>query len=170
MAFLVCSDFCGESGLRKVGLCGTHPLTRRYNSGGLVENFPIENLKFTSATISGVDGDVSLEIGIEPFELSLDGYSEEIETVISLYGINVPSELSELTGKTFTFPVNPDEGYIDGSVYFFGAHSPVDITEIKFGESTNGKLPITLKSSWALEFELTGFKNCTTTIQTYLKL
>ncbi|HAS6322829.1 TPA: DUF3265 domain-containing protein [Vibrio vulnificus] len=30
VAFWVCSDFCGESGLRKVGLCGTHPLTRRY--------------------------------------------------------------------------------------------------------------------------------------------
>ncbi|HCH1806366.1 TPA: DUF3265 domain-containing protein [Vibrio parahaemolyticus] len=30
VAFFVCSDFCGESGLRKVGLCGTHPLTRRY--------------------------------------------------------------------------------------------------------------------------------------------
>ncbi|EHR5462706.1 DUF3265 domain-containing protein [Vibrio parahaemolyticus] len=30
MAFLVCSDFCGESGLRKAGLGGTHPLTRRY--------------------------------------------------------------------------------------------------------------------------------------------
>ncbi|EOV0147002.1 DUF3265 domain-containing protein [Vibrio vulnificus] len=29
VAFLVCSEFCGESGLRKVGLCGTHPLTRR---------------------------------------------------------------------------------------------------------------------------------------------
>ncbi|HAS8362617.1 TPA: DUF3265 domain-containing protein [Vibrio vulnificus] len=29
MAFLVCGDFCGESGLRKVCLCGTHPLTRR---------------------------------------------------------------------------------------------------------------------------------------------
>ncbi|EMP4434589.1 DUF3265 domain-containing protein, partial [Vibrio vulnificus] len=24
VAFLVCSDFCGEIGLRKVGLCGTH--------------------------------------------------------------------------------------------------------------------------------------------------
>nr|WP_275138754.1 hypothetical protein [Vibrio furnissii] len=23
-------SFCGESGLRKVGLCGIHPLTRRY--------------------------------------------------------------------------------------------------------------------------------------------
>ncbi len=32
MAFLVCSDFCGESGLRKVGLGGIHPLTRRYVS------------------------------------------------------------------------------------------------------------------------------------------
>ncbi|MCU8295583.1 DUF3265 domain-containing protein [Vibrio vulnificus] len=32
MAFLVCSDFCGESGLREVGLCGIHPLTQRYVS------------------------------------------------------------------------------------------------------------------------------------------
>ncbi|HDY7896796.1 TPA: DUF3265 domain-containing protein, partial [Vibrio vulnificus] len=23
-------SFCGESGLRKAGLCGIHPLTRRY--------------------------------------------------------------------------------------------------------------------------------------------
>ncbi|EOA3786257.1 hypothetical protein ACH0R5_004402 [Vibrio vulnificus] len=32
VAFLVCGDFCGESGLRKVGLGGTHPLTQRYIS------------------------------------------------------------------------------------------------------------------------------------------
>ncbi|EGQ8002210.1 DUF3265 domain-containing protein [Vibrio vulnificus] len=30
VAFLVCGDFCGENCLRKAGLCGTHPLTRRY--------------------------------------------------------------------------------------------------------------------------------------------
>ncbi|HAS8443591.1 TPA: DUF3265 domain-containing protein [Vibrio vulnificus] len=30
MAFLVCSNFGGEIGLRKAGLGGTHPLTRRY--------------------------------------------------------------------------------------------------------------------------------------------
>ncbi|MGR3269210.1 DUF3265 domain-containing protein [Vibrio vulnificus] len=30
VAFLACSDFCGESGVRKLGLCGIHPLTRRY--------------------------------------------------------------------------------------------------------------------------------------------
>nr|WP_275673039.1 hypothetical protein [Vibrio vulnificus] len=26
---MVCGDFCGESGVRKLGLCGIHPLTRR---------------------------------------------------------------------------------------------------------------------------------------------
>ncbi|EGQ9976486.1 DUF3265 domain-containing protein [Vibrio vulnificus] len=30
MAFLVCGEFCGESGLREVGLGGNHPLTQRY--------------------------------------------------------------------------------------------------------------------------------------------
>ncbi|EHZ2657018.1 DUF3265 domain-containing protein [Vibrio vulnificus] len=30
MAFLVCGDFCGESDLQKLGLCGIHPLTQRY--------------------------------------------------------------------------------------------------------------------------------------------
>ncbi|HFQ5168119.1 TPA: DUF3265 domain-containing protein [Vibrio vulnificus] len=30
VAFLVCGVFGGEGGLRKVGLCGIHPLTRRY--------------------------------------------------------------------------------------------------------------------------------------------
>ncbi|POC22222.1 hypothetical protein CRN42_09930 [Vibrio vulnificus] len=27
---MVCGEFCGESGLREVGLGGIHPLTRRY--------------------------------------------------------------------------------------------------------------------------------------------
>ncbi|HDY7917383.1 TPA: DUF3265 domain-containing protein [Vibrio vulnificus] len=30
VVFLVCSGFCGESDLRKVGLGGIHPLTQRY--------------------------------------------------------------------------------------------------------------------------------------------
>ncbi|HAT8516543.1 TPA: DUF3265 domain-containing protein [Vibrio vulnificus] len=29
VAFLVCGEFGGENGLRKVGLCGIHPLTQR---------------------------------------------------------------------------------------------------------------------------------------------
>ncbi|HDZ9157131.1 TPA: DUF3265 domain-containing protein [Vibrio cholerae] len=34
VAFLVCGDFGGESGLRKAGLCSIHPLTRRYEAIG----------------------------------------------------------------------------------------------------------------------------------------
>ncbi|EOB3604776.1 TPA: DUF3265 domain-containing protein [Vibrio vulnificus] len=30
VAFLLCGEFCGESILRKVSLCGIHPLTQRY--------------------------------------------------------------------------------------------------------------------------------------------
>ncbi|ELP4436290.1 DUF3265 domain-containing protein [Vibrio vulnificus] len=30
VAFLVYGDFCGESGVRKLGLGGIHPLTQRY--------------------------------------------------------------------------------------------------------------------------------------------
>ncbi|MCU8426492.1 DUF3265 domain-containing protein [Vibrio vulnificus] len=33
VAFLVCREFCGESGLRKVCLGGIHPLTQRYVLG-----------------------------------------------------------------------------------------------------------------------------------------
>ncbi|ELK8603671.1 DUF3265 domain-containing protein, partial [Vibrio vulnificus] len=29
-------SFSGESGVRKVGLCGTHPLTQRYVYGGKI--------------------------------------------------------------------------------------------------------------------------------------
>ncbi|AUL95873.1 Cation transport ATPase [Vibrio vulnificus] len=38
MAFLVCREFCGESGLRKVCLGGIHPLTQRYMLKGNFRN------------------------------------------------------------------------------------------------------------------------------------
>ncbi|MCU8159271.1 DUF3265 domain-containing protein [Vibrio vulnificus] len=39
VAFLVCGEFVGESGLRKVGLGGIHPLTRRYEFFEFSESF-----------------------------------------------------------------------------------------------------------------------------------
>ncbi|HAS8246040.1 TPA: DUF3265 domain-containing protein, partial [Vibrio vulnificus] len=30
----VCGNFCGESGLRKLGIGGIHPLTQRYKLAG----------------------------------------------------------------------------------------------------------------------------------------
>ncbi|ELI0612540.1 DUF3265 domain-containing protein [Vibrio vulnificus] len=47
VAFLVCGGFGGESGLRKVGLGGIHPLTRRYVlevSNGNIHRLEIDNV------------------------------------------------------------------------------------------------------------------------------
>ncbi len=47
MAFLVCGEFCGESGLREVGLGGIHPLTRRY-----ALSLPNKALKVTKSRLT----------------------------------------------------------------------------------------------------------------------
>jgi len=52
--------------------------------------FPIDELEFTKAVINGKDGDVSMEIAIRPFKLTLDDYSESIDTSIRLDSISIP--------------------------------------------------------------------------------
>lgn len=135
-----------------------------------MEHFPIQKIVFTKAKLQGVDGNVSIEIGVVPFELSLDGYSENVDTCIRLDSVRIPVNPVELEGKQFTFPVNPMPGYIDGSIYFFAAHNPVDITKIVFGEIQFEKLPITLETNWILEYERTGFKNVSKTVVTSIEL
>ncbi|ELX4148961.1 DUF3265 domain-containing protein, partial [Vibrio vulnificus] len=49
VAFLVCGDFCGESGVRKLGLCGIHPLTRRDMHGRVQWKKESERGKLKSA-------------------------------------------------------------------------------------------------------------------------
>ncbi len=135
-----------------------------------MKDFPIEKIKFIKAMFNGVDGDVSIEIKISPFELSVDGYSENVDTCIRLDSVVLPVDLNELENKVFTFSVNPSPGYIDGSIYFFSAHNPIDVTSIEFGEIVSGKLPITLETTWALEYELSEFKNFDKTIVTHIEL
>ena len=132
--------------------------------------FPIEKLKFDFAELKGSDKNVSIKINIEPFELSLNEYSETVDTSLRLDSVEIPIKLKELEGKEFTFPINPNDGYIDGSIYFFGAHSPVDVTKIIFGEISNKRLPISLETTWLLEFEATGYENINKTVATNIAL
>ncbi|MEU4828796.1 hypothetical protein AB0H37_43735 [Actinomadura sp. NPDC023710] len=77
---------------------------------------------------------------------------ELIKTEFRLDYISLPAEdLSELSGRTFTFRVNPEEGYIDGSIYMVATHNPVDITRIEFGQATNEEIPATLHAELILE-------------------
>ena len=135
-----------------------------------MSDFPINEIVFSSARLSGVKGSASIEIAIEPFSLAVDGYSEDVNTSIRLDAVNIPVSALELEGKVFTFPVNPLSGYIDGSVYFFAAHHPVDVYKITFGAYSEGKLPISLESKWILEFENSGFKNLCTVVESKIEL
>ncbi|EPE0814613.1 GNAT family N-acetyltransferase [Vibrio vulnificus] len=58
MAFLVCGDFCGESGVRKLGLGGTHPLTRRYMLWAGMENLMIETERLILRPVESEDLDI----------------------------------------------------------------------------------------------------------------
>ncbi|MFI0367778.1 hypothetical protein ACH35V_07850 [Actinomadura sp. 1N219] len=109
-----------------------------------------------------VAGTWSIDIPLEPF--SADGeYEPEtfrpgrggptlVDTAFSLDSISLPAaSLAELSGRAFTFPVNPEEGYIDGSIYMVATHNPVDVTRIVFGEAAEDMIPATLHAELILE-------------------
>ncbi|MFC3604663.1 hypothetical protein ACFOLM_17010 [Deinococcus soli (ex Cha et al. 2016)] len=94
----------------------------------------------------------------------------ELRITPALDFIDLPSlNLNALAGQTFTFPTNPEPGYIDGSIYFVGTHNPVDITRITFGTLTEHGLPVTFEGTWQMEFEASGFQDFETTIHTTLQ-
>lgn len=135
-----------------------------------MEDFPKTKIAPIKGKLSGRDGDASLEIFLEPFELSVEDYSEQVDTSIRLKTINILVNPEFIEGKAYSFPVNPTPGYIDGSVYFFASHNPVDVTEITFGKIANNTLPVKLVCKWVLEFERTGFSNFEYTVKTEIEL
>lgn len=135
-----------------------------------MEDFPKDKIKPIRGKLSGTNRDVSLEIKLEPFQISVEDYSDKVDSSIKLDGINIPLKPVVIEGKTYDFPVNPEAGYIDGSIYLYAAHNPVDVTRIKFGSIKENKLPVKLITNWVLEFENTGFKNFETEIETNIEL
>lgn len=72
----------------------------------------------------------SIHVGLDAF--TLNGAS--VCTSLRLDQIILPSQsLSELAGQRLQYPLNPEEGYIDGSIYINGEHYPVDVAELRFG-------------------------------------
>jgi hypothetical protein len=49
--------------------------------------------------------------------------------------------------------VNPEPGYIDGSLYIEHAHHPVDVSSIEFGQIVDGELPVKFKARFVLSHE-----------------
>jgi hypothetical protein len=131
-----------------------------------MRNFPVNLLVARMATLGGSAENVWLEVSLMPF--TLDG--ELIETKILLEHISLTTaELSELQEKQFRFPVNPEDGYIDGSVYIQHAHHPLDVTLLSFGALESSGLPVHIKGRLELEVEgLHDYASIDVSIQTQI--
>ncbi|WP_051178595.1 hypothetical protein [Nocardia concava] len=85
---------------------------------------------------------------------------EIIETSLQLDFIQIPAQnLSELSRRTFTFPVNPEDGFIDASVYLGGGHCPVDVTQIEFGPERDGQIQAVLHTAFDFAAEAVEIEN-----------
>ncbi len=91
-----------------------------------------------------------IELPLEKFEF--DG--EETDTSVRMERIRFKVDgWRELAGREFRFPVNPESGYIDGSVYLGAAHNPADVTRIKFGELSGNRLSAEIDIQFDFEYE-----------------
>ncbi len=129
--------------------------------------FPIENLEFLPGEIWGEDENVTIEIALKPFVLE----GQTVNTSVRLDRIALPTtNLTALENQSFQFPVNPTDGYIDGSVYIDGAHHPIDVTNIAFGTFSRSGLRASFQAKLMLEFEgLHDFTNTDLVIDTVLQ-
>jgi hypothetical protein len=82
-----------------------------------------------------------IELPLEPLEYN----GQRVETSVSLSRIRFGvTAWRQVASREFRFPVNPTQGYIDGSVYLGGAHNPANVTRIKFkrGKGVGPRLTI----------------------------
>jgi len=124
--------------------------------------FPEIKLKPLFATIfQGALNKSSMEIHFAPFtveeQFEDETFSHDFHEPIRADFIQFPSvNVLELQGKAFNFPLNPEEGYIDASVYFMNRHNPVDITKIAFDTLSQNHVSMTINTRWLMSLEGTA--------------
>ncbi len=133
----------------------------------ITNNFTVKNFTYLEGTILKFDeGRYNIEVPIEKFILD----EKTIETSLRLDYISLPNKLETYIGEKIAFPVNPIEGYIDGSIYLRDAHNPVDVTEIHFLELENDRLVVEMTVNFVFDFEGIGFQNETLKAKFILKI
>ncbi|WP_136635185.1 hypothetical protein [Pseudooceanicola onchidii] len=116
--------------------------------------FPIDTLTVRRATLEGGRHGQTLSLDLAAFTIPLRGEDQTFLTAAVFDGIDLPSTRArDLAGQVYDFPANPDDGYIDGSIYIDNRHHPVDATRLAFGPITGDVLPLTLTTRLVLSFE-----------------
>lgn len=96
-----------------------------------------------------------IEIALSPFHF--EGEEEQTSVILSFIKLQGVADWRSIEGKTFQFPVNPEEGYIDGSIYLGHTHVPADVTSISFGAIESGSVTCRLKIQF--DFSYAGLEN-----------
>lgn len=79
-------------------------------------------------------GNYGITIFMKPFFWD----NENVITEVRLDSVNLNNiDFEALSCKNFTFPVNPEDGYINGSVYIESRHNHIDVLSISFGSRLN---------------------------------
>lgn len=133
--------------------------------------FPTELLRVTQVEATHDGAHMALSLHLAPFELTLEGETETWTTRAEFTLIELPATAADLAGRTFDFPANPNGNYIDGSIYLYHAHHPVDATRLSFGEITDQGLPLQMTTRMVLSFEgLPGYDDTDWTVDVLLPL
>lgn len=103
-------------------------------------------------------------VPLRPFDLiDVDGKKKRTKTELRLEFIQLPDPpfrgYRALIGQTLEFPSNPEDGYIDASIYLCNAHNMLDISELSFNALRRGLLEVTITLGFDLESEQTGYAN-----------
>lgn len=117
-------------------------------------DFPGKTIVATEASYavrSGPFGLASIAIRLAPFQFD----AERHDTSLRCDQIDLDlGDLSALAGKVFDFPLNPEPGYIDGSLYLLNRHVLFLTRRLSFGVVTRDAIP--LKIEGLLEFSSSG--------------
>ncbi len=115
-----------------------------------MKNLSVKLLKPQHAILSAHGPAFSLTVLMHAFVLE----GELVASVMQLDGIQLPSaRLADLVGKAYDFPLNPDDGYIDGSIYLAHRHHPIDIKRLEFHANRQGGATLLLKGCYVFEYE-----------------
>jgi|SoiMethySBSTD1v2_1073268.scaffolds.fasta_scaffold02406_14 hypothetical protein len=140
-----------------------------------LRKFPVKRLAAGTGTIGGFlfenrYADIprtlfhEIEIPLDPFLLEdAQGKKRRTKTALRLDFIELPDEpfrgYQALVGRTFEFPANPEPGHIDGSIYLFEVHNPIDVAELAFVARRRGLFEVTITLAIDFESEETGYAN-----------
>jgi hypothetical protein len=137
--------------------------------------FPLKSVRVKTGTISGFLFENrhagvprtlfhSIEVPLAPFDVvGVDGKKRRTKTALIFEFIELPDRpfrgYRALVGRALEFPLNPEPGYIDASIYLCGAHNQIHVGELSFEAMRRGLLEVKITFGIDFESEGTGYAN-----------